>query len=60
MNTTAYLLEGTGTMVKLWVRVQDGLRKQAAQSCLELVLRRADGTFCPTYWLMSTLCHEVR
>lgn len=26
---------------------------------LELVLRRADGTFCPTYWLMSTLCHEL-
>jgi len=36
------------------------MRKQASQSCLELVLRRADGTFYPSYWLMSTLCHEVR
>lgn len=40
--------------------VLGGPRKQTAQSCLELVLRRADGTFCPMYWLMSTLCHEVR
>ncbi|PPQ65296.1 hypothetical protein CVT26_000256 [Gymnopilus dilepis] len=26
---------------------------------VELVLRRADGTFYPNYWLMSTLCHEL-
>ena len=25
----------------------------------ELVLRRVDGSFLPTYWLLSTLCHEV-
>ncbi|KAF4613516.1 hypothetical protein D9613_007746 [Agrocybe pediades] len=25
----------------------------------ELVLRRADGSFYPNYWLMSTLCHEL-
>jgi len=25
----------------------------------ELVLRRPDGSFLPTYWLLSTLCHEV-
>ncbi|KAF8905048.1 WLM domain-containing protein [Gymnopilus junonius] len=26
---------------------------------VELVLRRADGSFYPNYWLMSTLCHEL-
>ncbi|KAH9481414.1 DNA-dependent metalloprotease WSS1-like protein [Psilocybe cubensis] len=26
---------------------------------VELVLRRPDGSFYPTYWLMSTLCHEL-
>jgi len=26
---------------------------------IELVLRRADRTFLPTFWLLSTLCHEV-
>ncbi|PFH52957.1 hypothetical protein AMATHDRAFT_73782 [Amanita thiersii Skay4041] len=26
---------------------------------VELVLRRQDGLFLPTYWLMSTLCHEL-
>ncbi|SJL09620.1 uncharacterized protein ARMOST_13000 [Armillaria ostoyae] len=25
----------------------------------ELVLRRPGGSFLPTYWLMSTLCHEL-
>lgn len=25
----------------------------------ELVLRRPGGSFYPSYWLMSTLCHEV-
>ncbi|PBL03642.1 WLM-domain-containing protein [Armillaria gallica] len=26
---------------------------------VELVLRRPGGSFLPTYWLMSTLCHEL-
>ncbi|CAA7267167.1 unnamed protein product [Cyclocybe aegerita] len=26
---------------------------------IELVLRRADGTFCPIYWLIGILCHEL-
>ncbi|KAJ7650333.1 WLM domain-containing protein [Roridomyces roridus] len=26
---------------------------------VELVLRRADGSFLPTSWLMSTFCHEL-
>ncbi|KAF8159577.1 WLM domain-containing protein [Crassisporium funariophilum] len=26
---------------------------------VELVLRRPGGSFYPTYWLMSTLCHEL-
>ncbi|KAF8632237.1 hypothetical protein AX15_001989 [Amanita polypyramis BW_CC] len=26
---------------------------------VELVLRRQDGSFLPTYWLLSTLCHEL-
>ena len=26
----------------------------------ELVLRRADGSFLPASYLLSTLCHEVR
>jgi hypothetical protein len=25
----------------------------------ELVLRKPDGSFFPTYWLISVLCHEV-
>ena len=27
--------------------------------CIELVLRRRDGSFTSTSWLMGTLCHEV-
>ncbi|KAF9524858.1 WLM domain-containing protein [Crepidotus variabilis] len=26
---------------------------------VEIVLRKANGSFYPTYWLMSTLCHEL-
>ncbi|KAF9450355.1 WLM-domain-containing protein [Macrolepiota fuliginosa MF-IS2] len=26
---------------------------------IELVLRRANGSYCPASWLMSTLCHEL-
>ncbi|KAF8638289.1 hypothetical protein AX17_002309 [Amanita inopinata Kibby_2008] len=26
---------------------------------VELVLRKQDGSFLPTFWLMSTLCHEL-
>ncbi|KAK2463407.1 hypothetical protein APHAL10511_004493 [Amanita phalloides] len=26
---------------------------------VELVLRRPDGSFLPTYWLLSTFCHEL-
>lgn len=30
-----------------------------SRTIAELVLRRVDGSFLPTYWLLSTLCHEV-
>jgi len=26
---------------------------------VEIVLRRSNGSYCPTSWLMSTFCHEV-
>ncbi|KXN89116.1 DNA damage response protein wss1 [Leucoagaricus sp. SymC.cos] len=26
---------------------------------VEIVLRRSNGSYCPTSWLMSTVCHEV-
>ncbi|KAL9714121.1 hypothetical protein Ac2012v2_002429 [Leucoagaricus gongylophorus] len=26
---------------------------------IEIVLRRSNGSYCPTSWLMSTFCHEL-
>lgn len=34
-------------------------RNWNAGETVELVLRRADRTFLPTFWLLSTLCHEL-
>ncbi|KAF9468114.1 WLM domain-containing protein [Collybia nuda] len=34
-------------------------RNWNAGETIELVLRRPNGTFLPTFWLMSTLCHEL-
>ncbi|KAG5644381.1 hypothetical protein DXG03_008609 [Asterophora parasitica] len=34
-------------------------RNWNAGETVELVLRRPDRTFMPTFWLMSTLCHEL-
>ncbi|KAF8071982.1 WLM domain-containing protein [Lyophyllum atratum] len=34
-------------------------RNWNAGETVELVLRRPDRTFLPTFWLMSTLCHEL-
>ncbi|KAI0049739.1 WLM-domain-containing protein [Auriscalpium vulgare] len=34
-------------------------RNWEAGEVVELVLRRPGGTFAPTAWLMSTLCHEL-
>ena len=60
-----YLQGGTGTTARLWVwwkrmHVPGTSAKYSFRSFSELVLRRPDGSFYPTYWLMSTLCHEVR
>lgn len=35
------------------------LWRRDSRTIAELVLRRVDGSFLPTYWLLSTFCHEV-
>jgi hypothetical protein len=60
MSITAYSQEETGMLEKLSVRppARTMINEIEAPS-IELVLRRPDGAFLPTFWVMSTLCHEV-
>ncbi len=63
MSTTLFLQVEIGTMVKLLVGPKACVDVRFLISfffCVELVLRRPNGSFYPIYWLMSTLCHEVR
>ncbi|KAF8896398.1 WLM domain-containing protein [Infundibulicybe gibba] len=36
-----------------------GRNWNSGETIVELVLRRGDGSFLPSSWLMSTLCHEL-
>jgi DNA-dependent metalloprotease WSS1 len=60
-SITRYLLVATGMLVKQSVsQPAISTYRYPCPNPLELVLRRQNGSFCPTSWLMSTLCHEVR
>lgn len=61
MNTTPSSQVEIGITVKPLACSKFALFATALLSVYaELVLRRLDGSFYPTYWLLSTLCHEVR